>query len=70
MTDDITVETNGTISPSDAVKQTTQIIMDHFSVIATAANEMVSEMPMPAMSEESEEEAKPKKAKKAAKKKA
>lgn len=66
----LNIETNGTISPSDAVKQSTQIIMDHFSIIATAANEMVSELPMPMVSEEESEEAKPKKAKKAAKKKA
>jgi DNA-directed RNA polymerase subunit alpha len=67
----LNIETNGTISPSDAVKQSTQIIMDHFSIIASAANEMVSEMPMPVASEEeeeSEDEAKPKKAKKAKKK--
>lgn len=71
----LNIETNGTISPSDAVKQTTQIIMDHFSIIATAANDMVSEMPMPVMEESAEEgedseEEKPKKAKKVSKKKA
>ena len=65
----LNIETNGTVSPSDAIKQTTQIIMDHFSIIATAANDMVSEMPMPVMEEKSEK-AKPKKAKKATKKKA
>ena len=63
----LNIETNGTVSPSEAIKQTTQIIMDHFSVIATAAAEMIVEMPMPVMSEKSEEP-KAKKAKKAKKK--
>ncbi|TSC84794.1 MAG: Uncharacterized protein G01um101413_178 [Parcubacteria group bacterium Gr01-1014_13] len=63
----LNIETNGTLSPSEAIKQSTQIIMDHFSIIATAANEMVVEMPVPVMAAE---EDKPKKAKKAAKKKA
>ena len=67
----LNIETNGTLSPSEAIKQSTQIIMDHFSIIATAANEMVAEMPMPMVKEEAKEgEDKPKKAKKAAKKKA
>jgi DNA-directed RNA polymerase subunit alpha len=76
------IETNGTITPSEAIKQTTQIIMDHFSIIASSANDMVPEMPMPKMknveveeveeSDESEEkeegEVKAKKVKKAKKK--
>ncbi|HSR88917.1 MAG TPA: DNA-directed RNA polymerase subunit alpha [Candidatus Udaeobacter sp.] len=69
----LNIETNGTISPSEAIKQTTQIIMDHFSIIASAANDMVLDMPMPvakkSADKDSEEEEKPKKAKKAAKKK-
>jgi len=65
----LNIETNGTLSPSEAIKQSTQIIMDHFSIIATSANEMVEAMPAPVMAEE-EGEDKPKKAKKAAKKKA
>ncbi len=65
----LNIETNGTMSPSEAIKQSTAIIMDHFSIIATEANAMVEEMPMPVASVDSEEE-KPKKAKKAAKKKA
>lgn len=74
----LNIQTNGTISPSDAINQATQIIMDHFSIIAGAAGEMVAAMPMPkAMeveeeAEESEEEAgeepKAKKVKKAKKK--
>ena len=63
----LNIETNGTVTPGEAIKQTTQIIMDHFSVIATAAAEMIVEMPMPVMSEKSEEP-KAKKAKKAKKK--
>lgn len=66
----LNIETNGTISPSEAVKQSTAIIMDHFSIIATEANAIVEEMPMPAVSADEEDEDKPKKAKKAAKKKA
>ncbi len=71
----LNIETNGTISPGEAIKQATQIIMDHFSIIANATNEMVMDMPMPmaAVEEETEEgedeEKKEKKAKKASKKK-
>ena len=65
----LNIETNGTVTPGEAIKQTTQIIMDHFSVIAGAANEMILEMPLSVVSEKSAA-AKPKKAKKAAKKKA
>ena len=69
----LNIETNGTISPSEAVKQTTQIIMDHFSIIAAAANEMAMEFPLPVVAEPEEEkevkkEKKEKKAKKTAKK--
>jgi DNA-directed RNA polymerase subunit alpha len=35
----VNIETNGTISPREAVRQTTQIIMDHFNMILTAASE-------------------------------
>lgn len=34
----LNVETNGTISPADAVKQSVQILMDHFGVIADNLN--------------------------------
>lgn len=75
----LNIQTNGTISPSDAINQATQIITDHFAVIAGAAGEMVAEMPMPkavepeeteaeAESEEAGEEPKAKKVKKAKKK--
>lgn len=60
----LNIETNGTISPSDAIKQTTQIIMDHFSIIAAAAKEMILEMPMP-VSEESKVKVKKSRKKKA-----
>ena len=63
----LNIETNGTVTPGEAIKQTTQIIMDHFSVIANAANEMILEMPAPVMAEKSAEP-KAKKAKKAKKK--
>lgn len=75
----LNIETNGTITPGEAVKQTIQIIMDHFGVIAAATNEMVVDMPMPVVKAEKKhkeekeeveegEEEKPKKAKKAKKK--
>lgn len=63
----LNIETNGTISPSEAVKQTTQIIMDHFAIIAAAAAEIIEEMPVPVVAE-AEAEPKAKKAKKAKKK--
>lgn len=70
----LNIQTNGTISPEEAIKQTTQIIMNHFGVIADAANDMVIETPV--AKEESEEgeseeegEDKPKKTKKVSKKK-
>lgn len=33
----LTIETNGTITPRDAVYQSTQILMDHFSIVLTEA---------------------------------
>lgn len=54
----LNIETNGSISPSEAIKQTIQIIMDHFSIIATAANEMISEAPLPIMEKKSEKKRK------------
>ncbi len=33
----LTIETNGTISPKDAVSQSTSILMDHFSLVADVA---------------------------------
>lgn len=33
----LTIETNGTISPKDAVQQATKILMDHFALILDAA---------------------------------
>lgn len=60
----LNIETNGTISPSEAVKQATQIIMDHFAIIAAAANEMALAFPLPIVSEPEEEEKEAKKEKK------
>ncbi len=74
----LTIETNGTISPKEAISQATKILMDHFSLIldavsgagsesVSAAEETVS-VDAPAEetqeSEAMEEEKKPKKAKK------
>lgn len=35
----VTIETNGTITPKDAVSQATQILMDHFSLLLTTAGQ-------------------------------
>lgn len=35
----LNIETTGTISPSEAVRQATQILMDHFSVLLSSAQE-------------------------------
>lgn len=35
----LNIETNGTMSPEEAVRQSTQILMDHFSIILSTANE-------------------------------
>lgn len=34
----LNIETNGTISPQEALRQATQILMDHFTIILEAAN--------------------------------
>jgi len=73
------IETNGTISPQDALRQATQILMDHFTVILDAAK--IEETPVMAQAEEvvaeaeevkevSGEEGEEKEEKKAKKKKA
>lgn len=61
----INIETNGTITPPEAMRQATQILMDHFSIIlqdvdsvAPGQNEKVlEELPMPVLSAPAEEEA-------------
>lgn len=45
----LTIETNGTVTPKDAVEQATKILMDHFTLIFNVAHESNEE------SEESEE---------------
>lgn len=68
----LTIETNGTISPKDAVAQSTKILMDHFALIADIAQisdlreESVSS-PQTSEEDAADEEEKP--AKKRAKKK-
>ncbi len=37
----LTIETNGTITPEEAVHQSTEILMNHFSIILEAASERV-----------------------------
>lgn len=51
----LTIETNGTVTPKDAVEQATKILMDHFSLIVNAAQEGGSEESAP----EAEAEEKP-----------
>lgn len=48
----LNVETNGTVSPADAVKQSVQILMDHFGVIADNLNSA----PVPAVAVSEPEE--------------
>jgi DNA-directed RNA polymerase subunit alpha len=68
----ISIETNGTISPKDAIFQSTQILMDHFSIILDESKKdlgeaVVAEVAEEEPAEEEVTEEKPKK--KAAKKK-
>lgn len=64
----VNIETNGTVSPRDAVQQSTKILMDHFALVLDSAGSGVAEVEVET---EEEEEEKPKKkaAKKVAKKK-
>lgn len=66
----LNIETNGTISPEEAVRQSTQILMDHFALILDTAvsSEPAVREEMPAVV--SDEEAKPVKEKKTRAKKA
>jgi DNA-directed RNA polymerase subunit alpha len=62
----VNIETNGTISPEDAVNQSVKILIDHFSIIlssvASTQPENVAQEPEVAVDEPVEEgEAKPKK---------
>jgi DNA-directed RNA polymerase subunit alpha len=72
----LNIQTNGTISPEDAIRQATQIVTDHFSIIAESTSEMSVTLPAAAHAEEvsvseeeteGEDEAKTKKTKKAKK---
>ncbi|MBI5729239.1 MAG: DNA-directed RNA polymerase subunit alpha [Candidatus Magasanikbacteria bacterium] len=47
----LTVETNGTITPREAIDQSTKILMDHFTVVLNAA-ESAAESAAPAVEEE------------------
>jgi len=40
----LNIETNGTISPRDAVQQSAQILMDHFAIVLQGAGEEISEV--------------------------
>jgi len=54
----VNIETNGTISPEDAVRQSVQILIDHFSIIlsSVATGKSVFADEAPALVEESDEE--------------
>ena len=72
------IETDGTITPRDAVYQAVQILMDHFSIVLDGAKDESNDVRVIAAKEEAVEEdqsakesdeEKPKAKKKAAKKK-
>lgn len=48
----VNIETNGTVSPSEAARQATQILMDHFGIIFTAAQEQSNKEAAVARAEE------------------
>jgi DNA-directed RNA polymerase subunit alpha len=52
----VNVETNGTISPADALKQSVQILIDHFNIIMDAANQSPTVVESEAIEKEVEEE--------------
>lgn len=70
----VNIETNGTLSPEDAVKQSVQILIDHFSIVlssvasannsSVSAPEVVSEEVAESEEEETEEKSKKKSKKK------
>ena len=74
----LNIETNGTISPRDAVNQATKVLMDHLALVLEASDTIKAEPMIPMMEEESAsdeeteevEEKKETKAKKATTKKA
>lgn len=45
----LTVETNGTVAPVEALKQATQILMDHFTIVLDAARESKEEVGLETM---------------------
>jgi len=51
----LNIETNGTITPEEAIRQSTQILMDHFSLILSNSNESEVFAPAPAVKEVKEE---------------
>ncbi|HYE59576.1 MAG TPA: hypothetical protein VEA18_00120, partial [Candidatus Kapabacteria bacterium] len=71
----LTLETNGTISPREAIGQATKILIDHFSLILDEAHKESDVAPRATLAPEAdevavgeeEEEKKPKKAKKSKK---
>ena len=70
----VNIETNGTVSPEDAVKQSVQILIDHFSVVLSAVSSahVTTEQPVAEVAEEvaAEEEVEVEKTEEKAKKKA
>ncbi len=52
------IETNGTISPVEALKQSVQILIDHFNIVMEAANQAPA-ISVPAPAEEKTEDSEP-----------
>jgi DNA-directed RNA polymerase subunit alpha len=52
----MTIETNGTMTPQEAVRQSTEILMNHFTIILDAAQSATSESSQPVISEAPAEE--------------
>jgi len=65
----LNIETNGTISPREAVAQSTKVLMDHFALVLDASGESVPEVVEEKAEEVDEEETTEEKPKKRTKKK-
>lgn len=52
----MTIETNGTMTPQEAVRQSTEILMNHFTIILDAAQSATSESSQPVILEAPAEE--------------
>lgn len=48
----LNIETNGTISPREAMEQATQILMDHFTIVLNSSRQGGEDRALPALEEE------------------